>query len=359
MSERAKKLIIVQNIIPGYRVPFFEYLKEHLGDRFELVAGDSTFERSIKSDDSIEIDKRIINRYLLRRKFIYNKGISNLKNTHDSLVLELNPRNVTVWSILIYRKLRGLKTTLWGHAWPRSGSDSASDKLRNAMRSLATHIITYTTSQKKELQERMPQASISASSNALMRQEEMTTSTDPAGINNVIYVGRLVPEKKPMLLVKGFHQAIKNLPTIAKLIVIGSGPEKELINAYIKAHELDKCILVKDPIFDNSVLKEYYLESLVSVSPGYVGLNLIQSLSFGVPMIISKDEIHSPEIEAANSNNSIFIKTDDVDGLAKSLIDIYHSKQYWVEQRENIMQSCKEKYSIERMAQPFLNLVDV
>lgn len=50
---------------------------------------------------------------------------------------------------------------------------------------------------------------------------------------------------------------------------------------------------------NNEDIYDVYANALVSVSPGYVGLSLTQSLSFGVPMLIAIDEAHVPEIDAA------------------------------------------------------------
>ena len=74
-------------------------------------------------------------------------------------------------------------------------------------------------------------------------------------------------------------------------------------------------------------------------------------------MLISKDENHSPEIEAAiEEENSLFFETDNTDALAAKILLFYKNQDIWVKKREEICHYCKEKYSIEAMAQTFLDL---
>ena len=64
-------------------------------------------------------------------------------------------------------------------------------------------------------------------------------------------------------------------------------------------------------VSDFETLSSYYWNALVSVSPGYAGLSLIQSHWFGVPMIIARDEPHAPEIEAAIEGENAVLVTSD------------------------------------------------
>ncbi|MDH8179555.1 glycosyl transferase, partial [Klebsiella pneumoniae] len=76
-------------------------------------------------------------------------------------------------------------------------------------------------------------------------------------------------------------------------------------------------------------LKEIYSKSFVSISPGYVGLSITQSLSFGVPMLVSKDENHSPELEALQTGlNGGFFNTNDPQSLADEILKYFHGRQY-------------------------------
>ena len=158
-----------------------------------------------------------------------------------------------------------------------------------------------------------------------------------------------------MLLVKSFHLSMENLPVEANLILVGDGGERELIENYIKQNNLFERIKLLGAIDDYETLKELYGTSLVSVSPGYVGLSATQSFGFGVPLIISKNEPHSPEFEAVKiKKNAMFFSTDSMESLSQEIIKFYNQKELWVSKRIDICNFCKENYSVEAMTESFL-----
>lgn len=355
-----RKLIIVQTATPDYRKKFYSFIKKHLKDCFELFSGDHYFESTVKSDTTIDFNKKIKNHFLFGNRFLFQTGVFWRHVTKDNvLVLEMNPRILSNWIILILRRALRRPTVLWGHAWPRSGSESKSDKLRNLMRLLGDKIIVYTATQKRELKDKMPKKSIECAPNALYYKEEMVYSEKEERISNIIYVGRLTKNKKAFFLVKAFSGIYKDLDKNTKLIIIGDGEEKQNMLDFVKKNNLQDKVLILGHIGDYDLLKEYYSTSLLSVSPGYLGLSVTQSFGFGVPMLISKEEKHSPEIEAVKLNlNAKYFKTDDLNDLRKSIIEMFANKKFWIQQRAQINESCQLHYSIEAMADSFIKLVE-
>ncbi len=350
-----KKLIIIQTVAPDYRNLFFERLKDVLKDKFELYAGNESFEKSIKTKS--DIHKELKNHFLLNRKFLFQTKIWHLLFNNDLIVLELNPRILSNWIFLIIRKITSKQTVLWGHAWPRNGKDSKSDNLRNFMRKLGSKMIVYTHQQQQELKEKMPDKVILAAPNALFKSSNMVYKSDISA-NDLIYVGRLVASKKVFFMVKAFHHALDSIPHNVKLIIVGEGEEKEKIQQYIKQNSLENRVQVLGHIHNYDTLKKLYHHSIFSVSPGYAGLSITQSFGFGVPMLISKNENHSPEIEAVRAHeNALYFKTDDMDDFVQKLQTIYQSREDWMTKRKNIVTFCQKNYSVEAMAQVFINLV--
>jgi len=351
-----KKLVIIQVATPDYRAEFFSYLRNYLSINFELYSGDMYFEKSITSDSLIKRIK-IKNHYLFNRKLLFQTGVFHLIFNDIILILELNPRILSNWLILFFRKIMGRETILWGHAWSRKGKESKTDWFRNIMRTMASSIIVYTNSQKKELQKRMPSKNILAAPNAVLKASKMQTHEFNGDLINIIYVGRLTIEKKIMFLVKAFHKGLSKFPKGTKLFLVGKGSERKRIEAYIKEHNLGGKIIIKGHIGGYSDLKDLYNISFFSASPGYAGLSITQSFGFGVPILVSKNEKHSPEIEAVVPNkNALFYETDNYDNFIEVLQKAYLNKQYWSSRRPEIIKFCKENYSTESMAEVFINL---
>ena len=352
------KLIILQTVAPDYRKKFFQCIKGSLNNNFTLYAGKEYFENSVKTDESITFLKNVKNHYFFYRKFLFQTGMWQDCLKSNTLVMEMNPRIISNWILLITRLILRRKNVLWGHAWPRNGRNSNSDKLRNIMRLLADEIIVYTKTQAKELKEKMPNKTINAAPNAVFYKSEMVISDVPyEDINNIIYVGRLTEAKKALFLVDAFIKIIDDLPNKVRLIIVGEGEEKSKIINLVARKKLENRVQVMGHIGDYDTLQNLYSKSLLSISPGYVGLSITQSFGFGVPMLISKNEKHSPEIEAViKGENACFFETDDIESFKNKLLSFFEQKKYWINKRTSISEYCKENYSTEKMAESFINL---
>ena len=144
---------------------------------------------------------------------------------------------------------------------------------------------------------------------------------------NFIYVGRLIQEKKPRLLIEAFERASRNLPANTRLIIGGDGPERTSLEATCRTCACRDRVEFTGHVSDRHELLKLYSSAIASVSPGYVGLSVTQSFSHGVPMIIAKEEPHSPEIEAAiEGENCVFFASDDADDLALVMEQVLSGK---------------------------------
>lgn len=353
-----KNYIILQTVAPDYRSKLYYSIKKEFKAEFGIYAGLDYFQKTVQTDQSIEGFKKIKNHFLFKRSFLVQTGMWKDVIKCKVLVIEMNPRIISNWIILIIRKLIRKKTILWGHAWPRSGSQSKSDKFRKIMRDMGDSIVVYTKSQKDELLETEPHLKVNYAPNALYFNDEMNvTLVSSEYINNIIYVGRLTNLKKPKFLLQAFHKALPKLNNDVKLIIIGDGEEKRVLEDYLIKNKLEERVILTGHVSDFKKLSNYYSNSLFSVSPGYVGLSVTQSFGFGVPMLVSRDENHSPEIEAIVENeNAIFFETNDLDSLKNKLIEVYRDKEAWLNKRHSICNTCKVKYSINAMADTFIKL---
>ncbi len=351
-----KRLTILQSITPDYRKIFFENIRNELGSKFELYSGNSYFEKSLKDDETIQKVK--VKNLFLFGKVLIQSHFTELIFKEGIVIVEMNPRILTNWFILIGRKILGKKVYLWGHAWPRNGKNSKTERIRKIMKVLGNKIIVYTKQQKQELQQQLPNKSIEVASNAVINSSEMSTNNDTEKINNIIYVGRLTKLKKIMFLVKSFHSIMTKLPKNCCLIIAGSGEEHEKLLSYILENKLTEKVLLKGHVSDYKELKNLYFSSLLSVSSGYVGLSITQSFGFGVPMLVSKTENHSPEIEAFEENvNGLFFTTNDITSCGEKILSFFENKEKWVGKRDLITKACKENYSTEAMSNTFIKLV--
>ena len=358
------KILLLQSILPDYRLPVYLFLCDKLGKQFSLASNVDEAGKGFKLQPlPAPHFLKLRNSYLLGGKLQLQHGIRHAALRTDVLILELNPRILTTWPLVLLRKLRGKPTIVWGHAWPRSGENSRSDWLRHRLRSLADVVLVYTETQADDLRKKMPGKPILAAPNALYYRSEMERNLAQFGDfprrTDFIYVGRLMPEKKPQLLMRAFIEAARDLDEEARLVFVGEGPERARLEA--EAAQFDsKRILFMGHQSGADVLRPLYGRTIASVSPGYVGLSITQSFSYGVPMLIARDEPHAPEIEAAvEGKNSLIFESDSVTDLAKMLRQTYANRDKWAASGPAIIEDCMERYSIEKMAGRFIEAADL
>lgn len=353
------KVVLLQTAIGDYRQGVLDSLVDKLGRDFHVFTGKEYYDgykTRVCLGDHLSFAK---NHFLLGRKFLFQTGMWWPILKAEAAILELNPRTLSVWLLLLFRKILSKESVLWGHAWPRGGRHERSDRVRDLMRRLGSTIIVYTETQAKELREKMPNKNIIAAPNALYSRNVMGADPDPSKAKNFVYVGRLTPPKKPMLLLESFAAAVERLPEDCNLVYVGDGPLRNDLEA--RSHELGLQARVK---FEGHVskiesLRELYSTSIASVSPGYVGLSITQSFGFGVPMIIARSEPHAPEIEAAVEGiNSHMFVSDSHSSLSEALLDFVRNKDMWAARRSQIASDCAKRYSVEVMAGRLLAAVD-
>ncbi len=353
-------LVILQTCAPDYRKKVYDQIYDNLGRRFILLAGNQYFETSVKTNYSSSCLQTVKNHFVFGRRVLFQTGMWNKVISSKVVVLEMNPRIISNWMILIVRRVLGKRTVLWGHAWPRRGAGSKSDKLRHIMRVLANEIIVYTYSQAKDLRVKMPSKPIKVAPNAVMFQSEMNGARAfNEKRNDFIYVGRLTPLKKARFLVDSFIKYHSKFNEECRLLVVGDGEELKGIKEVIANASMEKRIITYGHISNHAQLVDLYAKSICSLSPGYVGLSVTQSLGMGVPMLISKEENHSPEIEAVQVGfNGQFFETDDSLSLINEMLDFYKKQEFWDSKCEQIVNDCKDKYSVENMAETFIGLIN-
>lgn len=348
--------IIIQTSVPSYRLNFYKHLVNNC-KQLKIISGDEFYTPTVKSDKNTPNVIWIKNLFFFKRKFLYQKLPWQKILKADNVVVEFNLRNISFYIVFFLRLIMLKNCYLWGHAWSRKGEKSNSEIVRFLFKKFSSGYITYTQKQKYELQKQLKNKNIFAACNSIYYSNEMTPIiAEFKNITNFIYVGRLVKEKKVFILLKAFHKIIDDLPENVRLVIVGDGVEYKMLNDYVKKNNLSNRILILGEISDYEKLKELYSTSIASVSPGYVGLSITQSLGFGVPMIISKKEPHSPEIEAVTEHNSIFFETDNILDLGDKLISFVINKEEWLLKRELISEDCKQKYSIEKMTSPFIKI---
>lgn len=345
-------IVFVQTVVPDYRTRFYEDLAREVGT-YTLMAGGTDWSTDIVHVETVP-SVHVRNRYLAGRRLLWQSGVLRAAASADVVITSLNPRVLSSWLILVIRRLRRRRTLLWGHAWPRRGR---SDRARDVFRRLASTLIVYTETEARQLRELRRETDVVAAPNGLYRRAEIGPVHAGAACD-VVFVGRLNPSKKPVLLLDAFVSAAPRLPADVRLVLVGDGPQRELLEQRANDADLGDRVVFTGHISDVEELRAIYGRAIVSVSPGYVGLSLIQSLGYGVPMLIARDEPHSPEIEAlAEGENGSLFASDSPDSLAVALVEMVAKREHWLSRRGAIAEQVRSTYTVEHMVAAFASAI--
>lgn len=344
-------LVLIQTALGDYRQAVLEILVERLGPRFVAYAGSAYFDPSTTTRVRIGSALRPLrNQFFAGRSLLWQHGSVRAGWSPSIAIVEFNPRILSGWVVLLVRAARRKRTLLWGHAWSRSGRHSRTEPLRALMRRLASGVIVYTSAQAHELSAVLPMDRIFVAPNAIYRAGDMRPAeASLTHGDSFVYVGRLIEAKKPDLLLRAFRNARDQLPAGTRLVVVGDGPMRHDLER--DARDLGSAVEFVGHVGNSARLKQVYSCAIASVSPGWVGLSITQSLGFGVPMIISRDEPHAPEVIAAEEGwNSLFYREGAPGDLERAMIRMAAEREQWESRREEIAARCRSEYSAEIMA---------
>ncbi|WP_043426642.1 glycosyltransferase [Curvibacter lanceolatus] len=346
--------VIYLTALGDYRLGVVQQLLQS-DSNIKIYAGEEAFDPSIKVLRSeTNLFYPLKNKYLWKRRFLLQIGSALDAIRADVLILDLNPRVINVWFFLLIRKILAKRTILWGHAWSRIGGSGV--LLRKLISRLASGLIVYTETQRQEALEANLNRLIWAAPNSLYREKDILMQSN-SGFprNNFIYVGRLVEDKKPELMIRAFSKFKENVTSSCSLSVVGAGPQMPYLKNLVRELNLSADVNFFGHISGMDELRVHYERAIASISPGYVGLSITQSLAFGVPMIIAREENHAPEIEAARENfNSMFFKSDSIEDLSRVIEEFYRDRLRWNDSNRLIREDCSVRYSVEAMAQGIL-----
>lgn len=347
------KLVIVQTCLPDYRLAFFERLVARRPET-ELVCGRDFFTPSLAlCQEPAPWRSYLRNRFLFSRSLLWQSGLGRVVDS-ELVIAEFNPRVLSTWVLLVRRKLRGRRTLLWGHLWGQYGPVWLSHHFRLLMLRLSDGMITYNRSQAAEFSRLLPIRTAWVAPNSCVTQAMCIPHPAPRGNGCIVYVGRLIGSKKPAVLLEAFARAIPQLPPAAQLLFAGAGPEREMLERRTQELGLAGRVEMFGHVSSDADLEKIYRRAQVAVSPGYVGLSAIQCMAAGVPMLVSRHEPHSPEIEACQDGKTCeFFETDNIDDLAIKLVGFFRPDTPWRNARPAIAQFISQNYTIDRMIAGF------
>ncbi|GGK77485.1 glycosyltransferase family 4 protein [Amphritea balenae] len=363
------RVIILQRVLPHYRVPFFDLLYKLLKDEgVELFViygqecpGSVPASCEYTRDWSLKIDNKYFS--FFGKEIVY-QPVFHLLSTSDLVIVEQANRLVLNYLLLVLRRLTKLKVAFWGHGknFQSYNSDDFFEKIKRFYSSEVDWWFSYTNSGVSIIKSLgFPESKITCVDNSIDVSELKLSSRNvelndvleikkTLGIisNNVaVYCGGMYSEKKINFLLESCDLVRKEISDF-EVLFIGDGPDsKDVINYTVNrswAHFIGPKVGV-DRV-------PYFKISKILLMPGLVGLAVLDSFAFEVPMITTNIPIHSPEFDYLDNNVNGIVTEFDVHLYSKKVIELFKDDSLLIALKEGCRSSASN-YSVENMASNF------
>lgn len=293
------KILIIQGTIPPYRIPFFE----ELGKVYDVTV---LFFRGNPPPGGLKAIKFDGGVYKVNHMHI-TPGVYSIARNYDCVIIMFD-----LWwlnlSLLPFMLGNGdTRVILWGHGIGRTNGFKLATYLRRLIAAKARAIIFYTQETKEFF---LQKVSISAdkcfvaNNTILVKQPPVPEAAN--GRSYFIYLGRIQPRKRLDQLIRAYMQLSDEVKNAYQLLIIGDGEpnEKAALRRLVALLKLSGNVLFEPGTFNEDTIAARYSGALAYVSPGAVGLGVVQSFAHGVPVITPGNILHGPEFAYCDEANS-------------------------------------------------------
>ena len=375
MPIKSDRILLFQKVVPSYRVPIFKALYE----RFGIVTCHS-IERKNASWKSFVKDMEYPN--VLLRRYYYEQRDTSVIQSILPVLIKYRPRIIisefalkyaTFWLLLFLRPLFRYKLIAWTHGIKNKDLltpfNSKSSKIALWCYNHIDGVLLYSYSRRDMLKKRVKNPSkLFVAKNTLDLSENIENYNRfrEIGISkikeelqfkeryNLVFIGRVLKQKRIDLLLSSF--ALIQPKLNVALHIIGGGEEEKQIRDY--QNSLDS-IHHYGPIYDESIIGKHLFACDIMVMPGYIGLAIVHSFSYGTPIITCKRSVeeggplHSPEIEyLEHGKNGLFCESSS-ESIAESISMLLTNHQLLSSMSKNAYQTAIGECSLENMMKGF------
>lgn len=342
-KKRMKKACCIFNYGPHYRKAIYTLMDKSLHCDFYL--GD-------KAPDCIKKMEYGLLRGFKRELGYTKSGVSTfwylkgamapiLSKHYNTYITTGDSSNLTSWVLLLWSKLSGKKVILWGHGWKRTNNWKG-DLLDSMYWRMADHMLIFSHYAIQHMAEKgIADGKMSCIYNSLDYDEQLKWRKSVKknniyaehfgnGYPTIIYIGRLQKRKKIDLVLYAMAM-LKRRQVNVNFVCVGGDDEGLALHQMAESMGLSANVWLYGALYDEKIKAELIYNSYVCVSPGNVGLTVVDALNYGTPVVTNDSfELQMPEFEAINPGlTGSFYKNGSPESLAAEI-------EKWIDRRRTL-----------------------
>ncbi len=373
-TSATRRVVVVQRILPHYRLAFFERLHDVLARRgivLEVIYGQhstGSVPQSVFSDRPwVRFAK---NRYLSMwgRELVWQSATDAALGA-DLVIIEHAARLLGNYPLLARRWLGGPRVAFWGHGanFQAANPDSLWERVKRVLLNCVDWWFAYTQSSVVAVaQAGFPAERITVVHNAIddtelraamqsilpIQIESLRRDLGVEGGHVAVYCGGLYAEKRLDFLLEACIRVRELIPDF-EVVFIGSGPEQHVVAA---ASEQYSWIRYVGPLFGADRAR-YFAIGQALLMPGLVGLAIVDSFVAGVPLFTTDIPSHSPEIAYLSHGVNGVMSKYDVEEYARAVAECLNAS----DKMERLRRGCLESasfYTLDNMVRNFADGIE-
>ena len=271
----------------------------------------------------------------------------------------------------------GIKFILYGHGYNRftgfNPDKSWIDWYRVFLMRISDATIVYTQTDKHRMAQYINSDKIFVAQNTLntLPAKALRTQLDVIGKENIkkklgfhrsfnlIYIGRIVEEKRPENLLDIFEILDKKLPDQVGIHFVGGG-EIEALQKRVMENNWSDSVTFHGWVHDSRKSGELLYASDLMIMPGNVGLAVNHAFMFDCPVVtFLQTEMSPPEIEYIVDNETGFKISDfSIEKMAQKILDYLQNPDLQTKMHNNIRYKMDVELTPENMVKGFIDAVN-
>ena len=360
-------MLVVQRRLTHYRVPFFDELRRRMdaaGLELQLACGEpSPAERAKADEGRLDWAQPLPTRYLFGDKLCW-QPFAHLARDADAVVL--TAENKLVCNLQQqYLGDGGRRVLLWGHGANLQGDPKSwRERVKRVVARKADWWLGYTEASRGLIEvSGFPAERITILNNAVdtrrfaaeveavtpqqceALRSELSIGAGPVGM----YVGSLYPDRRfawPLAAAQALRGRISGF----ELLVLGDGPQRELVQSAAAAHPWIHALGARQGA-DKALAMSL---AQVCLNPGLVGLGILDSFVARVPLVTTDCGLHSPEIAYLEDGDNGVISVDSIEAFVAAAASVLLDDVLARRLRSGCARSAA-RYTVQAMADRFVD----
>ena len=375
MSRHLKKIAVLVNFLPDYREDLYRRLLSRDDLDVTIFCHTPPTGAAFKSIHELFSPRVVVLPvYFFRGETLVWSVLPwwRLLTQFDVVVVEGNPRYVAHALLATLLRIMGKSVVLWTMV-QSFRNDPRRQRIRLAWTRIFRKVLVYNESEAEMLLQQGFMGDRVFSINNGLNQDKILSASAAwtrdglarwrasNGLNGrkiILSCGRLQPKNK-------FEQVLEALEALMPLhpdilwCLVGDGPERERLLSEVQRRNLQEHARFLGAIYGEDDLAPWFLSAELLVNPGAIGLSILHSFGYGLPVVTHGDKLrHGPEFVAFREGiTGHSFPEDDVASMSDVMESVLANPDARAEMSEQCMSIAKDKYNTRIMADRFVQCI--